>query len=68
DVSGTPHSQAPQKPIRRKYHPESQNLETGPPPPAMPFPPPAKPSQKLVKDLNSDTLPFNQAKVAFEKQ
>uniref|UniRef100_A0A3Q2QLZ2 RALBP1 associated Eps domain containing 2 n=1 Tax=Fundulus heteroclitus TaxID=8078 RepID=A0A3Q2QLZ2_FUNHE len=51
DVSGTPHSQAPQKPIRRKYHPESQNLETGPPPPpppAMPFPPPAKPSQKLL--------------------
>ncbi|MED6252089.1 RalBP1-associated Eps domain-containing protein 2 [Ataeniobius toweri] len=48
DVSGTPHSQAPQKPIRRKYHPESQNLETGPPPPAMPFPPSAKPSQKLL--------------------
>ncbi|XP_047230737.1 ralBP1-associated Eps domain-containing protein 2 isoform X4 [Girardinichthys multiradiatus] len=48
DVSGTPHSQAPQKPIRRKYHPESQNLETGSPPPAMPFPPPAKPSQKLL--------------------
>ncbi|KAK5599870.1 hypothetical protein CRENBAI_014469 [Crenichthys baileyi] len=47
DVSGTPHSQVPQKPIRRKYHPESQNLETGPPP-AMPFPPPAKPSQKLL--------------------
>ncbi|KAM4738796.1 ralBP1-associated Eps domain-containing protein 2 isoform 2-T2 [Anableps anableps] len=48
DISGTPHSQAPQKPIRRKYHPESQNLETGPPPPAMPFLPPAKPSQKLL--------------------
>lgn len=49
DASGTPHSQVPQKPIRRKYHPESQNLETGPPPPpSMPFPPPAKQSQKLL--------------------
>ncbi|XP_015246254.1 PREDICTED: ralBP1-associated Eps domain-containing protein 2 isoform X1 [Cyprinodon variegatus] len=48
DASGTPQSQAPQKPIRRKYHPESQNLETGTTPPAMPFPPPAKPNQKLL--------------------
>ncbi|XP_061593907.1 ralBP1-associated Eps domain-containing protein 2 isoform X2 [Cololabis saira] len=47
DISGTPHSQAPQKPIRRKYHPESQNLETLPPP-AMPFLPSAKPGQKLL--------------------
>ncbi|KAM6921992.1 ralBP1-associated Eps domain-containing protein 2 [Xenentodon cancila] len=47
DISGTSHSQAPQKPIRRKYHPESQNLETLPPP-AMPFLPPAKSSQKLL--------------------
>uniref|UniRef100_A0A3P9PYM7 RALBP1 associated Eps domain containing 2 n=1 Tax=Poecilia reticulata TaxID=8081 RepID=A0A3P9PYM7_POERE len=48
DVSGTPHGQAPQKPIRRKYHPESQNLETGAPPPAMPLLPPAKTSQRLL--------------------
>ncbi|KAM4547922.1 ralBP1-associated Eps domain-containing protein 2 isoform 2-T2 [Odontesthes bonariensis] len=47
DISGTSHNQPPQKPIRRKYHPESQNLETVPPP-AMPFPTPAKPSQKLL--------------------
>lgn len=47
DVIGTSHSQAPQKPVRRKYHPETQNLETVPPP-AMPFPPPAKPAQKLL--------------------
>ncbi|XP_032428345.1 ralBP1-associated Eps domain-containing protein 2 isoform X2 [Xiphophorus hellerii] len=48
DVSSTPHGQVPQKPIRRKYHPESQSLETGAPPPAMPFLPPAKTSQKLL--------------------
>ncbi|XP_054907752.1 ralBP1-associated Eps domain-containing protein 2 [Poeciliopsis prolifica] len=48
DVSGTPHGQVPQKPIRRKYHPESQNLEAGAPPPAVPFLPPAKTSQKLL--------------------
>ncbi|XP_047444078.1 ralBP1-associated Eps domain-containing protein 2 [Mugil cephalus] len=47
DITGASHSQAPQKPVRRKYHPESQNLETVPPP-AMPFPPPAKPPQKLL--------------------
>lgn len=41
------HSQAPQKPVRRKYHPESQNLEPVPPP-AVTFPPPTKPSQKLL--------------------
>ncbi|XP_023195596.1 ralBP1-associated Eps domain-containing protein 2 isoform X2 [Xiphophorus maculatus] len=48
DVSCTPHGQVPQKPIRRKYHPESQSLETGAPPPPMPFLPPAKTSQKLL--------------------
>ncbi|XP_041862949.1 ralBP1-associated Eps domain-containing protein 2 isoform X2 [Melanotaenia boesemani] len=47
DLSATSHTQPPQKPVRRKYHPESQNLETVPQP-AMPFPPPAKPSQKLL--------------------
>ncbi|XP_026160477.1 ralBP1-associated Eps domain-containing protein 2 isoform X2 [Mastacembelus armatus] len=47
DVTGVSHSQAPQKPVRRKYHPESQNLETIPSP-AMPFPAPAKPAQKLL--------------------
>ncbi|XP_042340144.1 ralBP1-associated Eps domain-containing protein 2 [Plectropomus leopardus] len=47
DMIVVPHSQAPQKPVRRKYHPESQNLETVPPP-AMPFPTPTKPAQKLL--------------------
>ncbi|XP_069006860.1 ralBP1-associated Eps domain-containing protein 2 isoform X1 [Embiotoca jacksoni] len=47
DATGASHSQAPQKPVRRKYHPESQNLETVPPP-AVPFPPSAKPAQKLL--------------------
>ncbi|XP_059197447.1 ralBP1-associated Eps domain-containing protein 2 isoform X2 [Centropristis striata] len=47
DVIGVPHSQAPQKPVRRKYYAESQNLETVPPP-AMPFPTPTKPAQKLM--------------------
>ncbi|XP_041791141.1 ralBP1-associated Eps domain-containing protein 2 isoform X2 [Chelmon rostratus] len=47
DVIGVSHSQAPQKPVRRKYHPESQNLEAVPPP-SMPFPPSAKPAQKLL--------------------
>ncbi|XP_026201860.1 ralBP1-associated Eps domain-containing protein 2 [Anabas testudineus] len=47
DVIGGPQSQAPQKPVRRKYHPESQNPESVLPP-AMPFPPPAKPAQKLL--------------------
>ncbi|XP_034529820.1 ralBP1-associated Eps domain-containing protein 2 isoform X2 [Notolabrus celidotus] len=46
EVIGVSHSQAPQKPVRRKYHPESQNLETGPPP-AMSFPPQTKHAQKL---------------------
>ncbi|KAM3875776.1 ralBP1-associated Eps domain-containing protein 2 [Diretmus argenteus] len=44
DMTGV--SQAPQKPVRRKYHPESQNLEAIPPP-TMPFAPPTKPAQKL---------------------
>ncbi|XP_070765491.1 ralBP1-associated Eps domain-containing protein 2 [Enoplosus armatus] len=47
DVIGASHSQAPQKPVRRKYHTEGQNLEAAPPP-AMPFPPPTKPAQKLL--------------------
>uniref|UniRef100_A0A1A8K5K7 RALBP1 associated Eps domain containing 2 n=1 Tax=Nothobranchius kuhntae TaxID=321403 RepID=A0A1A8K5K7_NOTKU len=47
DGSGSSHCQAPQKPVRRKYLPESQNPETGPPP-GMVFPPSAKPSQKLL--------------------
>lgn len=47
DMIAVSHSQAPQKPVRRKYHPESQNLETGPPP-AMPFPSQTKHTQKLV--------------------
>lgn len=46
DVIGVSHSQAPQKPVRRKYHPD-QNLEAVPPP-AMPFPPSTKPAQKLL--------------------
>lgn len=45
DLIGASHSQAPQKPVRRKYHPEPQNLESVPPP-AM-FPSHAKPAQKL---------------------
>ncbi|XP_071343142.1 ralBP1-associated Eps domain-containing protein 2 isoform X2 [Trachinotus anak] len=47
DVIGVSHSQAPQKPVRRKYHTESQNQEAAPPP-AMSYPPPAKPAQKLL--------------------
>ncbi|XP_039666144.1 ralBP1-associated Eps domain-containing protein 2 [Perca fluviatilis] len=47
DGVGVCHSQPPQKPLRRKYHPESQNLETVPPP-AMPFPTPTKSAQKLL--------------------
>ncbi|XP_070688261.1 ralBP1-associated Eps domain-containing protein 2 [Pempheris klunzingeri] len=47
DMIGVSHSQAPQKPVRRKYHPESQNLEAVPSP-AMQFPPPTKPAQKLL--------------------
>ncbi|XP_022055975.1 ralBP1-associated Eps domain-containing protein 2 [Acanthochromis polyacanthus] len=47
DAIGSSHGQAPQKPVRRKYHPESQNLET-PPPPAVSFPPAAKATQKLL--------------------
>ncbi|XP_029939679.1 ralBP1-associated Eps domain-containing protein 2 [Salarias fasciatus] len=47
DVTGAAHGPAPQKPVRRKYHPESQNLETTPPSAAQ-FPVPAKASQKLL--------------------
>ncbi|KAK2835903.1 hypothetical protein Q5P01_016387 [Channa striata] len=47
DAIGVSHSQAPQKPIRRKYHPETQNPETAPPP-AMLFPPPTKTAQKML--------------------
>ncbi|XP_076582608.1 ralBP1-associated Eps domain-containing protein 2 [Chaetodon auriga] len=47
DVIGVSHGQAPQKPVRRKYHPETQNLEATPPA-AMPFPPSSKPAQKLL--------------------
>uniref|UniRef100_UPI0037E8B5E1 ralBP1-associated Eps domain-containing protein 2 isoform X2 n=1 Tax=Semicossyphus pulcher TaxID=241346 RepID=UPI0037E8B5E1 len=47
DMIAASHSQAPQKPVRRKFHPESQNLETGPPS-NMPFPPSNKPAQKLL--------------------
>ncbi|KAM7012579.1 ralBP1-associated Eps domain-containing protein 2 [Tautogolabrus adspersus] len=46
EVTGVSHSQVPQKPVRRKYHPESQNLESGPSP-VMSFPPPTKPAPKL---------------------
>ncbi|XP_070816872.1 ralBP1-associated Eps domain-containing protein 2 [Chaetodon trifascialis] len=47
DVIGVPHGQVPQKPVRRKYHPETQGLEAAPPA-AMPFPPSTKPAQKLL--------------------
>ncbi|XP_067370271.1 ralBP1-associated Eps domain-containing protein 2 isoform X2 [Channa argus] len=47
DVIGVSHSQAPQKPIRRKYHPETQNPESVTPS-AMLFPPSTKPAQKLL--------------------
>lgn len=47
DVIGVSHSQAPQKPVRRKYHPDGQNLEAAPPP-TVPFPTPAKSAQKLL--------------------
>ncbi|KAM7410431.1 hypothetical protein PAMA_001733 [Pampus argenteus] len=47
DAIGVSHSQVPQKPVRRKYHPESQNLEPVPPP-TITMPPPTKPPQKLL--------------------
>ncbi|KAK9518886.1 hypothetical protein VZT92_021654 [Zoarces viviparus] len=47
DVIGVPPSQAPQKPVRKKYHAESQNLEATPPP-AAPFPTPTKPAPRLL--------------------
>lgn len=46
DVIGVPHS-VPQKPVRRKYHPEVQNLEV-PPAAAMSLAPPTKPPQKVL--------------------
>ncbi|XP_074492902.1 ralBP1-associated Eps domain-containing protein 2 isoform X3 [Sebastes fasciatus] len=46
DVIGLSHIQVPQKPVRRKYHPERENVEAVPPP-AMPFPTPTKAAQKL---------------------
>ena len=49
---GVSHSQAPQKPVRRKYHPDSQNLEAVAPP-TVPFPTPAKSAQKLVQPYSS---------------
>lgn len=60
DVIGVPHSQAPQKPIRRKYHPESQNLETVPPR-GMLFPPSTKPApQKLVKHQSFEIIKYKE--------
>ncbi|XP_068581590.1 ralBP1-associated Eps domain-containing protein 2 isoform X2 [Cebidichthys violaceus] len=47
DLIGVSLSQAPQKPVRRKYHAESQNLEATPPP-AVLFPTPTKPAQRLL--------------------
>lgn len=66
DVIAVSHGQAPQKPIRRKYNPESQNPETVPPP-SIPFPPPAKPAQKLVKRLTYE-LTFQQINVNITEQ
>ncbi|XP_036067297.1 ralBP1-associated Eps domain-containing protein 2 isoform X2 [Oryzias melastigma] len=45
DVSGTCHSQAPQKPVRRKLHTENQSSESLPPP-AVAFPLQDKPVQR----------------------
>ncbi|KAM4629785.1 ralBP1-associated Eps domain-containing protein 2 [Polymixia lowei] len=47
DIIGVSHNQAPQKPVRRKYHPDSQNLEATPPPTTA-FAPATKPAQKLL--------------------
>ncbi|KAG7228877.1 hypothetical protein INR49_008655 [Caranx melampygus] len=55
DVTGVCHSQAPQKPVRRKYHTETQNLEATPPP-AMTYPATAKPAQKSVIHQERVTL------------
>ncbi|XP_028300251.1 ralBP1-associated Eps domain-containing protein 2 isoform X2 [Gouania willdenowi] len=41
------HSQAPQKPARRKYHPETPNPDAVPPA-AVQFPPPNKLTQRLL--------------------
>ncbi|XP_029282498.1 ralBP1-associated Eps domain-containing protein 2, partial [Cottoperca gobio] len=54
DAIGVSHSQAPQKPVRRKYHPDSQNLEAVPPP-AVSFAtttkPAPKPSSKQKREI-----------------
>ncbi|XP_071768933.1 ralBP1-associated Eps domain-containing protein 2 isoform X2 [Centroberyx gerrardi] len=50
DKTGVSPNQAPQKPVRRKYHPESQNLEAIPSP-AMPFAPTTKPAQKQKREI-----------------
>ncbi|XP_060934439.1 ralBP1-associated Eps domain-containing protein 2 [Limanda limanda] len=50
DVMAVCPSQAPQKPVRRKYHPESQNPEATSLP-AVTFPHPAKPSQKQKREI-----------------
>ncbi|XP_056133163.1 ralBP1-associated Eps domain-containing protein 2 [Lampris incognitus] len=47
DRTGISHNQPPQKPIRRKYHPENPNLEATPPP-TVPFAPPTASIQKLL--------------------
>ncbi|XP_029356834.1 ralBP1-associated Eps domain-containing protein 2 isoform X2 [Echeneis naucrates] len=47
DVISVHHNQAPQKPIRKKYHAESQNQDAIPPP-AVSHPPTAKPAPKLL--------------------
>ncbi|XP_062306853.1 ralBP1-associated Eps domain-containing protein 2 [Osmerus eperlanus] len=46
-----PQGHAPQKPVRRKYRPESQNLEATPPP-ITPFAPPTK--QKLASRMRRE--------------
>ncbi|XP_067085973.1 LOW QUALITY PROTEIN: ralBP1-associated Eps domain-containing protein 2 [Osmerus mordax] len=46
-----PQGHAPQKPVRRKYRPESQNLEATPPP-VTPFAPPTK--QKLASRMRRE--------------
>ncbi|KAM9385453.1 ralBP1-associated Eps domain-containing protein 2 isoform 2-T2 [Pholidichthys leucotaenia] len=51
DMTGVLHNQPPQKPIRRKYHPDGQNVETVPPP-AVSLP--AKSTQKLLPRQKRD--------------
>ncbi|XP_062251176.1 ralBP1-associated Eps domain-containing protein 2 [Platichthys flesus] len=50
DVMAVCPSHAPQKPVRRKYHPESQNPEATSLT-AVSFPHPAKPSQKQKREI-----------------